>query len=88
MSFFNPSSLVYAVALLSSTAAAQSVQSLFGPYLSPGAHIYYPGNSDWTARVEQRWSTWSAPSYRAAIKVATVQDIQNTVGVAIHTMYS
>ncbi|PYI35729.1 FAD-binding domain-containing protein [Aspergillus indologenus CBS 114.80] len=58
------------------------LESLFRPVLSPGAQILYPSWSNWTDRIQQRWSAYQAPSYRGAIRVATVADVQNIITLA------
>lgn len=58
---------------------------LFGKHLSPGAQIIAASDSNWTQDVQQRWSTWYAPKYRAAIKVATASDVQSIVRKAADT---
>lgn len=60
-----------------------NLDALFRPVLSPEAEIFYPSWANWTDNVQQRWTDYLAPSYLGAIKVATVQDVQNIVG-ALH----
>jgi len=60
-------------------ASASSLQALFGSCLSPDAQIIAASDSNWTLAVQQRWSTWYAPTYSGAIKVATVSDVQHVV---------
>ena len=55
------------------------LQQLFGPHLSPEAEIVLRPDTNWFQDVQQRWSTWAAPSYKGAIKVATAEDVQNIV---------
>jgi len=56
-----------------------NIQKLFGPSLSPGAEIILRSDANWNQAVQQRWSTWEEPTYKGAIKVATVRDYQNVV---------
>ncbi|RAK72528.1 FAD-binding oxidoreductase [Aspergillus fijiensis CBS 313.89] len=58
------------------------LESLFRPVLSPDAQIIYPTWPNWTDRIQQRWSAYQAPSYRAAIRAATVSDVQNIIKTA------
>ena len=70
---------------LSVTAATycDTLEQLFQPSLSDEAEIYLPSWANWTTDLQQRWSSsWYAPSYIGAIKVATVQDIQTTIKIA------
>lgn len=68
--------------LLAATATANNdscLQALFGHALSSGAEIFYPSWANWTTDVQQRWTSYLAPSYLGAIKVATTSDVQNIV---------
>jgi hypothetical protein len=55
------------------------IKAIFGPKLSPGAEVILRSDVKWTEKVQQRWSAYLAPDYLGAVKVATVEDIQNTV---------
>jgi hypothetical protein len=43
------------------------------------AEIFDSSEGNWTQDLQRRWSPWSAPTYRGAVKVATVSDIQAVV---------
>lgn len=73
-------SLVMAKAALGQGGQTVNLDALFRPVLSPEAEIFYPSWANWTDNVQQRWTDYLAPSYLGAIKVATVQDVQNIVG--------
>ena len=60
-------------------ASSYDIQQLFGPHLSSDAEIILRPASNWFEVVQQRWSTWAAPSYKGAIKVASAEDVQNIV---------
>ncbi|KAL4926725.1 FAD-binding oxidoreductase [Aspergillus undulatus] len=63
--------------------AAKDLTSLFGPYLSPQAEIFYGNDTDFYVQLQQRWTDYKAPSYGAgAIKPATAKDVQNIVKIA------
>lgn len=55
------------------------IKAIFGPKLSPGAEVVLRSDAKWTEKVQQRWSAYLAPDYLGAVKVKTVEDIQNTV---------
>ena len=57
----------------------QNITSIFAGYLSPGAEIFLPSQTNFTEDVTQRWTTYEAPSYAGAIKPATVGDVQEIV---------
>lgn len=73
-------SLLIAKAVLGHRNETVNLDALFRPVLSPEAEIFYPSWANWTENVQQRWTDYLAPSYLGAIKVVTVQDIQNIVG--------
>ncbi|RAL16600.1 FAD-binding domain-containing protein [Aspergillus homomorphus CBS 101889] len=58
------------------------LETLFRPVLSSAAQIIYPSWANWTDEVQQRWSSYQAPTYTGAIKVATVSDIQHIIKLA------
>lgn len=72
-------SLLMAKAALGQGGQTVNLDALFRPVLSPEAEIFYPSWANWTDNVQQRWTDYLAPSYLGAIKVATVQDVQNIV---------
>ena len=74
---FNGASVTQAV-LGWTLAGPTNLTQLFGPGLSPRAQIILPG-AEWTTEVQQRWSTYQAPTYTGAIKPAIVADIQHIV---------
>ena len=80
---FYPRSIISCLLVTIALAVAQDttpdLEALFGPSLSPDAEIFYPSWSNWTDELQQRWSSYLAPSYIGAIKVATTSDVQNTV---------
>jgi hypothetical protein len=61
------------------SARTPDIKEIFGPALSPGAQIILRSDVNWTHKVQQRWSAYLAPDYMGAVKVATVEDVQNTV---------
>ena len=65
--------------VLSLTTGLTNLTDLFGPNLSPNAQILLPSDTNFTARLTQRWTNYNAPSYTGAIKPATEADIQNIV---------
>jgi len=67
--------------VLSLTAGFTNLTPLFGPSLSPDAQILLPTDTNFTAKLTQRWTDYNAPSYIGAIKPATEADIQNIVSV-------
>ncbi|KAG0646385.1 FAD-linked oxidoreductase [Hyphodiscus hymeniophilus] len=72
--------------VLSGAAAASTagnITALFEPSLSPGAAIYYKTDPNWTNEVTQRWTFYEAPVYYAAIKPATVTDVQAIIKIAV-----
>ncbi|KAK3376223.1 hypothetical protein B0T24DRAFT_699510 [Lasiosphaeria ovina] len=56
--------------------------ALFGPHVSSGTLIAASSDPGFASVVGPRWSTWEAPTYLAAIKPATVSDIQQIVKIA------
>jgi hypothetical protein len=48
------------------------------PQLSQGASIILPPDSTWANETE-RWSLYSAPTFRAVVEVASEQDVQAAV---------
>lgn len=85
--------LAWAIGLISSFAGYQGLQSplnyLFphtlnitadlGPLLSPGASISLPGSSQFES-ITTRWQMhYPSPNFRAAVQVATDNDVQQTV---------
>lgn len=63
------------------TAGFTNLTALFGPSLSADAQILLPTDTNFTAKLTQRWTDYNAPSYIGAIKPATEADIQNIVGI-------
>ncbi|KAI4151184.1 MAG: hypothetical protein LQ341_000956 [Variospora aurantia] len=78
----HPSIILLSILPFVAPSAQFNLQKLFGPSLSPGAEIILQSNANWTQAVQQRWSTWEEPTYKGAIKVATVRDVQNVVKIA------
>ncbi|RDW76676.1 FAD-binding oxidoreductase [Aspergillus mulundensis] len=64
-------------------AASVSLESLFGPYLSPGTEIAELNDTDFDDVVSPRWSEWRPPSWTGAIKPATEKDLQEIVRIAV-----
>lgn len=58
-----------------------NLTALFGPSLSPDAQIILPTDTNFTARLTQRWTDYNAPSYIGAIKPVTEADIQSIVSI-------
>ena len=65
--------------LVAASYDATNIRALFGLSLSSEAEIFLPSYTNWTEDVQQRWTTWEAPSYIGAIKAATVEDVQKIV---------
>lgn len=65
--------------VLGVTAATTNLTALFGPKLSPDAEIVLPTDTNFSAKLPQRWTDYQAPSYIGAIKPATTADVQNIV---------
>jgi hypothetical protein len=61
------------------SARKPDIKGIFGPVLSTGAEIILRSDTNWTQKVQQRWTAYMAPEYMGAVKVATVKDVQNTV---------
>ncbi|KAJ6024714.1 hypothetical protein N7540_005511 [Penicillium herquei] len=59
-----------------------SIETLFGPYLSPGAEIASSANTNFSSVVTARWTSWNAPTWIGAIKPATENDVQEIVKIA------
>ena len=71
--------------ILGITTASKSLTNLtalFGPSLSPGAQIISSTDTNFTARLTQRWTDYNAPSYIGAIKPVTETDVQNIVSMS------
>ncbi|KAM0810175.1 putative FAD-binding PCMH-type domain-containing protein [Seiridium cardinale] len=68
--------------LASAACASNNVSALFAGHLSPDAGIYYPSDADYAQEITQRHTLFDDPSYYAAIKPATVEDVQNIVKIA------
>ncbi|CAI7678275.1 unnamed protein product [Penicillium pancosmium] len=61
----------------------KNLELLFGPYLSPQAEIISGTDTNFYAKLQQRWTNYKAPSYGAgAIKPATAYDVQSIVQIA------
>jgi hypothetical protein len=56
------------------------IKAELGPQLSRGATILLPQDGDFTDETE-RWSLYSAPTFRAVVEVTSEQDVQATVSV-------
>ncbi|EAW08664.1 FAD-binding oxidoreductase [Aspergillus clavatus NRRL 1] len=74
------------VAVLATTVAGHGqspvdMQALLGPLLSPSAQLYLPNDAEY-AGVNERWSSIGGPSYAAAVRPATEEDVRNIVKVA------
>ncbi|KAH1604126.1 hypothetical protein KXV73_000463 [Aspergillus fumigatus] len=52
------------------------IAAIFGPVLTPEAHIFLPSDGDYEDNVMARWSTFNDPSYVATVKPATETDVQ------------
>ncbi|KAL8991190.1 MAG: hypothetical protein Q9177_000338 [Variospora cf. flavescens] len=78
----HPSIILLSILPFVAPSAQFNLQKLFGPSLSPGAEIILRSDANWAQAVQQRWSTWEEPTYKGAIKVATVRDVQNVVKIA------
>ncbi|KAL9639047.1 MAG: hypothetical protein Q9164_001182 [Protoblastenia rupestris] len=68
--------------VLGLTTGFTNLTALFGSSLSPDAQILLPTDTNFTAKLTQRWTDYNAPSYIGAIKPATEADIQNIVKIA------
>lgn len=55
------------------------IAAIFGPVLTPEAHIFLPSDGDYDDNVMARWSTFNAPSYVATVKPAMETDVQAIV---------
>lgn len=62
---------------------ATSVNALFKSHLSEGAGVFFPTDANFTSEVIQRWSSFEAPTYFAAIKPAIPSDVQAIVSLII-----
>ncbi|KEY70387.1 hypothetical protein S7711_09361 [Stachybotrys chartarum IBT 7711] len=71
-----------AVQALLGLSNGKNLTQLFGPGLSPEARVILPDTPIWPTDVQQRWSTYHAPTFRGAILPATISDIQHTVRTA------
>lgn len=58
------------------------IAAIFGPVLTPEAHIFLPSDGDYDDNVMARWSTFNDPSYVATVKPATETDVQAIVSTA------
>lgn len=56
---------------------------LFRPALSPEAGIFLSADEVYNTEVTPRWSTFNDPSYIAAIKPETEEDVQSIVSFLI-----
>lgn len=70
---------LFTLSLVEASYNATNIQALFGPSLSSGAEILLPSYTNYTEDVQQRWSTWAAPTYIGAIKVVTAEDVKSIV---------
>ncbi|OIW25923.1 FAD-binding domain-containing protein [Coniochaeta ligniaria NRRL 30616] len=63
-------------------AYAASIETLFGPYMSPGTEIAASTEANFSGLVTPRWTTWETPNWTGAIKPETEADLQNIVKIA------
>jgi FAD/FMN-containing dehydrogenase len=63
-------------------ARAASIETLFGPYLSPGTEIASSTDANFSGVVTTRWTTWESPTWTGAIKPETEADLQKIVKIA------
>jgi len=52
--------------------------------LSPSTEVFYPSDANWTDSI-QRWTTYDEPTFVAALKPASVEDLQTIVSIAVST---
>lgn len=71
--------LVAAVHATGIFANGVDIESLFGPYLSPGTEIAEPTDADFSTVASPRWSEWKPPTWTGAIKPKTERDLQKIV---------
>ncbi|OCL02959.1 FAD-binding domain-containing protein [Glonium stellatum] len=69
--------LQLAVAYDPANIAVQLTSSSIG--LSPGTHIFFPTDQNWTTETTQRYTVHDAPGYIASIKPALESDVQKIV---------
>ncbi|KAL5355969.1 hypothetical protein BJX96DRAFT_142127 [Aspergillus floccosus] len=74
--------LVAAVHASGVFATGVDIESLFGPYLSPGTEIAEPTDADFSSVASPRWSEWKPPTWTGAIKPKTERDLQKIVRIA------
>lgn len=55
--------------------SAQRLASIFEPHVSESTRLFFPSDKGFTEEVTQRWTTWERPSFIAAIKPATEEDV-------------
>lgn len=63
-------------------AANASIESLFGPYLTPGTEIASFSDTNFSSVATERWTTWEAPMWTGAIKPETEADVATIVKIA------
>lgn len=49
--------------------------------LGPTTQVFYPSDANWTDTV-QRWTTYDEPTFVAALKPASVADLQTIVSIS------
>ena len=67
------------IGITAATNGFTNLTALFGPKLSSHAEIVLPTDTNFSAKLPQRWTEYQAPSYIGAIKPATAADVQNIV---------
>lgn len=81
--FVNVAVTIAAFQTLSVLAASDvSIESLFGPYLSPGTEIAASTDANISSVVVSRWTTWDSPKWTGAIKPETEADLQEIIRIA------
>lgn len=74
--------LVIALRLLqtaASYAVQQSLTQTLQSQLSKGASVFSLSDANYTKDITPRWTTYGAPTYRAAVKPKTEDDVANAV---------
>ncbi|KAL9619499.1 MAG: hypothetical protein Q9160_005862 [Pyrenula sp. 1 TL-2023] len=59
-----------------------SIEAVFGPYLSTGTEIAASTDANFSNVVTARWTTWESPAWTGAIKPKTEVDVQTIVQIA------
>lgn len=68
---------------LSAFTVAYDITALLSE-LSPSTEVFYPSDANWTDSI-QRWTTYDEPTFVAALKPASVEDLQTIVSIAVST---